>query len=129
MEKTITPKLKVTFLAGSFTAAIFGLIYTLVPEAYQNLIGVPIKQSAGLTAFRELGVAYLALAYAGWLSSRETATDMVKIAAKMVILWMVLGALVMLWCLFSSELPAIYWLYFAIFAGFAIAFSFYYPRE
>ena len=129
MEKTISPGLKATFLAGSFTAGIFGLIYTLVPEAYQNLIGVPIKQSAGVTAFRELGVAYLALAYAGWLSSRETATDMVKIAAKMVILWMVLGALVMLWCLFSSELPAIYWMYFAIFAGFGVAFSAFYPRE
>jgi hypothetical protein len=129
MEKIISPGLKVTFLAGSFTAGIFGLIYTLVPEAYQNFIGMPINQSAGVTAFRQLGVAYLALAYAGWLSSRETATDIVKIAAKMVIFWMVLGALVMLWCLFSLELPVIYWLYFAIFACFAVAFSAFYPRE
>lgn len=128
MEKTISPGLKVTFLAGCFTAGIFGLIYMLVPEAYQKLIGVPIKQPTEATAFSELGVALLALAYAGWLSSRETATDNVKIAAKMVIVWMVLGAFVMLWCLFSYDLPAIYWLYFAIFAGFAIAFSVFYPR-
>jgi hypothetical protein len=128
MEKTISPGLKVTFLAGSFAAGIFGLIYMLIPEAYESFIGVPIKQPAEATVFRELGVALMALAYAGWLSSRETATDNVKIAAKMVIVWMVLGAFVMLWCLFSYDLPAIYWLYFAIFAGFAIAFSVFYPR-
>jgi len=128
MEKTISPGLKVTFLAGCFTAGIFGLIYTLGPEAYQNFIGVPIKQPTEATAFRGLGVALIALAYAGWLSSRETATDNVKIAAKMVIVWMLLGALVMLWCLLSSELPAIYWMYFVLFAGFAIAFSVFYPR-
>jgi uncharacterized protein YjeT (DUF2065 family) len=128
MEKTISPGLKVTFLAGCFAAGICGLIYMLVPEAYQKLIGVPIKQPTEATAFREFGVAFLALAYAGWLASRETATDKVKIATKMVIVWMVLGALVMLWCLFSSALPAIYWLYFVLFAGFAIAFSVFYPR-
>jgi hypothetical protein len=128
MEKTISPGLKATFLAGSFTAGIFGLIYTLVPEAYQNLIGVPVKQPSETTAIRELGVAYLALASAGWLASRETAMNTVKIAAKMVIVWMVLGALVMLWCLVFSVLPAVYWLYFVLFAGFAIAFSAFYPR-
>ena len=129
MEKTISPGLKATFLAGCFTAGIFGLIYMLAPEAYQNFIGVPIKQPTEAMGFRELGVALLALAYAGWLSSRETATDKVKIAAKMVIGWMVIGALVMLWGLIFTELPAIYWLYAVLFAGFAVAFSVFYPRE
>jgi uncharacterized protein YjeT (DUF2065 family) len=129
MGKTISPGLKASFLAGCFTAGIFGLLYMLVPEAYQKLIGVPIKQPTEATAFRDLGVALIALAYAVWLSSRETATDKVKIVVKMVIVWMVLGAFVMLWCMFSYDLPVIYWLYFAIFAGFAIAFSVFYPRE
>jgi hypothetical protein len=128
MEKTISPGLKVTFLAGCFAAGIFGLIYTLVPEAYQNLIGVPIKQPTEATAFREFGVALLALAAGAWLGFRETSVDKVKIVIQMVIVWMILGALVMLWCLFSSALPAIYWLYFVLFAGFAIAFSVFYPR-
>jgi hypothetical protein len=100
----------------------------LVPEAYQKLIGVPIKQPTEATAFREFGVAFLALAYAAWLASRETSVDKVKIVIQMVIVWMVLGALVMLWSMFSSELPAISWLYFALYAGFAIAFSVFYPR-
>jgi uncharacterized protein YjeT (DUF2065 family) len=129
MGKTISPGLKASFLAGCFTAGIFGLLYMLVPEAYQKLIGVPIKQPTEATAFRDLGVALIALAYAVWLSSRETSTDKVKIVVKMVIVWMVLGAFVMLWCMFSYDLPVIYWLYFAIFAGFAIAFSVFYPRE
>jgi uncharacterized protein YjeT (DUF2065 family) len=128
MEKTISPGLKVTFLAGSFVAGIFGLIYMLVPEAYQKLIGVPIKQPTETTAFREFGASLLALATGAWLGFRETSVDNVKIVIQMVIVWMVLGALVMLWCLFSFDLPAIYWLYFAIFAGFAIAFSVFYPR-
>jgi hypothetical protein len=129
MEKTISPGLKATFLAGCFTAGIFGLTYMLVPVAYQTLIGVPIKQPTETMAFRELGVALLALAYAGWLSSKETATENVKIAAKMVIAWMFIGALVMLWGLIFTELPAIYWLYAVLYGGFAVAFSVFYPRE
>ena len=128
MDKTVSARLKATFLAGCIAAGIFGILYVAVPEAYQNLIGVPIKQPTETAAFRELGAALLALAYAGWLGSRETAADKVMIATKMVIAWMVLGAIVMLWCLFSSVLPAIYWLYFVLFAGFAIAFSAFYPR-
>ena len=121
--------MKITFLAGCFVAGIFGLIYMLAPEAYQNFIGVPIKQPTETTVFREFGVALLALAYVSWLASKATAADEVKIAVKMVIVWMVLGALVMLWCLFSSGLPVIYWLYFAIFAGFAIANIVFSSRE
>ena len=100
----------------------------LVPVAYQNLIGVPVKQPTETTAFRELGVSLLALSYAGWLGSKETAADTVRIAAKMVIVWMVLGALAMLWGLIFTELPAIYWLYAVLYAGFAVAFSVFYPR-
>jgi hypothetical protein len=128
MEKTISPGLKVTFLAGSFAAGIFGLIYVLVPEAFQIFIGVPIKQPTETTAFREFGVAFLAVAYCSWLAYKATVVDEVKIAVKMVIVWMLLGALVMLWCLLSSELPAIYWLYFVLFAGFATANIIFYPR-
>lgn len=128
MGKTISPWLKVTFIAGCFVAGIFGLIYTLVPAAYQNLIGVPVKQPTETTAFRELGAALLALSYAGWLGSKATVSDVVKIPAKMVTIWMVLGALAMLWGLISTELPAIYWLYAVLYAGFAVAFSVFYPR-
>jgi hypothetical protein len=129
MEKTISSKLKATFLTGCFVASIFGLIYMLIPEAYQNFIGVPIKQPAELTVFRELGVAFLALAYLSWLAYKATAVDEVTMGVKMVIVWMVLGALVMLWCLLSSDLPAIYWLYFVLFAGFSIANIVFYPRD
>jgi hypothetical protein len=128
MGKNITPGLKATFVAGAIVSGIFGLIYVLIPEAYQNLIGVPIKQPTEASAVREFGVAFLSLAYAGWLASRETVAEAVIIPAKLVIVWMVLGALVMLWCLFSTTLPAIYWLYFILFASFAIAFSVFYPR-
>jgi len=128
MEKTITPGLKTTCLAGSIVAGIFGLIYMLVPEAYQKLIGVPIKQPTETTVVREFGVAFLALASGSWLAFKQTSVDKVKIMVQMIIVWMVLGALVMLWSLLSSELPAIYWLYEVIFAGFAIALGVLYPR-
>jgi hypothetical protein len=128
MENTIPKGLRITFLAGCITAGIFGFIYVLIPEAYKNMIGAPIRQPAELTVTREFGVSFLALAFAGWLASRETAVDAVKITAKMAIFWMVLGALVMLWCLLSTTVPAIFWGYFILFAGFAIAFSAFYPR-
>jgi uncharacterized protein YjeT (DUF2065 family) len=128
MEKTIPRGLRIAFLAGCFTAGIFGLIYVLIPEAYKNMIGAPIRQPTELTVTREFGVSFLALAFAGWLASQETAVAAVKLAAKMAIFWMVLGALVMLWCLFSTAVPAIFWLYFVLFMGFAIVFSVFYPR-
>jgi uncharacterized protein YjeT (DUF2065 family) len=128
METTISRGLRTTFLLGCFAASVFGLIYMLAPEAYQNLIGAPIKQPTETAAFREFGAALLALGYGSWVAYRAKAADDVKIAVKMVIAWMVLGALVALWMLLSSELPAIYWLYFALFAGFAVANIAFYPR-
>lgn len=128
MEKTIAPGLKTAFLAGSIIAGIYGLIYVLVPEAYQKVIGVPIKQPTETTVFREFGVALLALAFGSWLAFRQTSVDKVKIMLQVITVWMVLGALVMLGSLLFTELPAIYWLYEVIFAGFAIALGVLYPR-
>jgi hypothetical protein len=81
----------------------------------------------GMQLFPEFGVALLALAYAGGLASRETAVDRVKIPAKTAVFWMTLGALVALWTLLTSDLPSIYWLYFALFVGYATAFTAFYP--
>lgn len=129
MERTITTQLKTTFLAGCIISGVFGLIYLLVPEAYQELIGVPIKQPTETTVFREFGVAFLALSAGSWFAFKQTSVDRVKVPVQMILVWMVLGALVMLGSLLFSELPAIYWLYAVIFAGFAIALSVFYPRK
>jgi hypothetical protein len=59
MEKTISPGLKVTFLAGCVAAGIICLIHMVIPEAYQNFIGVPIKQPTEKSAFCELGRFFL----------------------------------------------------------------------
>jgi len=48
MEKTVAPGLRRTFFAGFVVAGVFGVIYTLFPEAYQKLIGTPIKQPTEL---------------------------------------------------------------------------------
>lgn len=91
------------------------------------MIGVPIKQPSETAAFREFGVALLALSSGGWLAFKQTSADKVRTTVQMIIVWMVLGALAMVWCLFSSTLPTIYWLYALLFAGFAVAFSVFYP--
>ncbi len=128
MERTISQGLKVTFFAGFCAAGIFGVIYLFFPVAYQSLIGVPIKQPAELTSFREFGVAFLALAYLSWRAFRAAAVNEAAMALGMVIVWMILGALAMLWSLVTSELPGIYWLYFVLFTGFAVAGIVFYPR-
>ena len=128
MEKTVSSGLKTTFFAGFIVAGIYGIIYTLFPEAYQKLIGTPIKQPTELTAIREFGATFLTLAAGSWLAFKQTSVDRVKIVVQITIVWMVLGALVMLWSLLSSDLPAIHWLYAAFYAGFAIALSVFYPR-
>ncbi len=126
MEKQILPGLKTAFLAHFIVGTIFGIIYLLIPEAWGNLIGWPIKEAM---PYRLIGAAILGFASSSWLAYNETAWERVKIVVEMEIVWTVLGTLVMLGGLFFAGLPAIGWVNAIILGGFAVAFGFFYFRE
>jgi hypothetical protein len=105
---------------------IFGIIHMLIPEAWRNLIGWPIKEPM---PYRLIGAAILGVATSSWLAYNEAAWERVKIVVEMEIVWTVLGALVLLGGLFFASLPAIGWVNVIILGGFAVAFGLFFVRE
>lgn len=125
MEKPISPGLKTTFLVHLILGGLFGLVYLLIPGVWGNLINWPTLEPA---PYRLIGAAVLGFATSSWLAYRETDWEKVKTVVRMEIVWTILGTLVMLWGLIFAGLPAIGWLLAVILAGFAVAFSVFYPR-
>ncbi len=126
MEKQMARGLKTLFLVHFIVALIFGLIYLLLPQAWGNLVGWPVRE---VPPYRLIGAALLGFASASWLSYKATAWEKVKIVVQMEIIWTVLGALVMLWGLLFAAVPVAGWLNFVLLAGFAAAFAVFYARS
>ena len=123
MEKQVKPGLKYTFLVHFVVALIFGLGFLLIPGTFGQLFNWPVLDPP---TYRLLGAAFLGYATSSILAYRETAWEKVIIVVRMEIIWAGLATLVLLWGLIFSGLPAIGWLFAAIFAAFTAAFSIFY---
>jgi hypothetical protein len=127
-EKQMRYGLKITFLVHVIVAAIFGLLFLLIPDVFANLTGLPAQEPA-MSTVRVLGAAMLALAASSWLAYRETLWGKVKIVVQMEIVWTILGALTSVWGLVSGAFPVALWMNVIILGAFAVAFIAFYTRK
>jgi hypothetical protein len=126
MDKSISSGLKTWFIVHMIVGAVFGVLFLLLPEMWGNLIGWPAKDPL---IFRLFGAAIWGLTASSWFAYKETAWDKVKIVVQMEMVWLILGALVMLHGLFLGGAPALGgWLYFVVLGGLAAGFSYFYSR-
>lgn len=128
VEKQIPYGLKITFLVHVIVAAIFGLLFLLIPDVFAKLTGFPVQEPA-MSVVRVLGAAMLALAASSGFSYRQTLWDRVEIVVQMEIVWTILGALASAWGLVSGAFPVALWMNVIILAAFAVAFVFFYSRK
>jgi hypothetical protein len=91
VEEQVPYGLKITFLVHVIVAAIFGLLFLLIPDVFAKLTGFPV-QEPGMSVVRVLGAAMLALAASSGFSYRQTLWDRVDIVVQMEIVWTILGA-------------------------------------
>ena len=126
MEKQIPYGLKITFLVHFVVAVVFGLIFLLIPEMFEGMMGAPIKEPS---TFRLVGAALIAFAASSWFAYRETVWERVKIVVQMEIVWTILGVLATLWGLMFEGLPTADWMNVLILGAFAVAFIFFYSRR
>lgn len=122
MEKHFSSGLKTTFLVHAIFGLITGLVFLLIPQAW-NALGANVQEPE---IYRVVGAAILGFAASSWWAYKETAWEKVKIIVKMEIFWTALGALVILFGLLFAGLPAIEWLFAIVLAGFAVAFYYFF---
>jgi len=129
MKEDISKLLKLTFLIHFFVAVIFGLVFTVLVEAYFNFIGWLYLDDP--VTGRVLGAMFLGLAAASLLSWRETKWESVKIVVQMEIVWLIIGIAVQIFAIFAFPgLPFMIWVQTGILIFFLVAFMwFYYDQE
>ena len=126
MEKKISNGLKYMFLFHFIVAVVFGLTYLLIPDTWATMVQWPLKETF---PYRLLGAAFIGIGVSSWLAFKNQIWESVKIVVIMEIVWCGLGTVVMLWGMFTMELPPIGWLNALMMAFFAVTFGFFLMRE
>ena len=126
MEKKISNGLKYTFIFHFIVAIVFGLTYLLIPDTWATIVQWPLRETF---PYRLLGAALLGFGVSSWLAFKNQLWESVKIVVIMEIVWCGLGTLVMLWVMFTQELPAIGWLNTVLMVFFTVTFGFFLIRE
>jgi hypothetical protein len=119
MDKPISSGLKNTFLIHIFVGGIFGLIYLFIPEMFGGWINWPVTDTE---MYRVVGAAILGFTVSSVYGYRAKSWDEVKIIVRTEIVWTALAALVMLYGVLFTGLPAFAWVNAILLAGFAVAF-------
>jgi hypothetical protein len=124
MNKSLSG-LKTLFLIHMIVGVIFGLIYLLFPGPFLAAVRWPVPDT---WPYRVIGAAVLAFTLSSWLCYREFEWDKVKIVVQAEIVWTGLVALISLYSLIFSGLPAAGWLNVVLMGFFAAGFYYFYRK-
>ncbi len=119
MEKKISSGLKITFLIHAIVGGIFGLTYLLIPDTFGDMVNWPVTDTE---MYRVVGAAILGFTAGSIWAYQATSWEAVKIIVQAEIVWTALAALIMLYGVLFTELPAFAWVNAILMAGFAVAF-------
>jgi hypothetical protein len=97
-----------------------GIVLLLFPTVLGNWINWDMSDAA----YRIVGAAVLGCALSSWLASGAKSWRDVKILVQAKVVWMTIGAIVLLWAALAGAVPAFAWLFLAVFALFAGAFGY-----
>ncbi len=139
MDASISKSLRVTFLIHLVVGLVLGAALLLIPgraliflgwvpeqvQLPQSELSVPGQTFVDPVVTRFLGATLLALAYASFLGWRASRRDQVSLVVQMEFVLCVVGALAILYGLFTlgRPVPMIGWVLAAILAAFAIAWG------
>jgi hypothetical protein len=109
---------KYIFLLHFIVALIFGAFWFLLPEYWSVVSGWPVEYASG----RMVGMASLVMAIGSFLAYRMTTWEQVEIYVFMELTFNILGAIGMLWNLFTVTLPVIAWAFVGLLVMFSVLF-------
>jgi hypothetical protein len=118
MSSGISNIAKYVFLLHFIVTLIFGAFWFLLPEYWSTLSGWPIEYAAG----RMVGMAALMMAVGSFLAYQKTTWDQVEIYVMMELVFNILGAVGMLWNVFTVSLPIIAWALIGLLCLFAVLY-------
>ena len=118
MSGEIPTTAKYVFLLHFIVALVFGAFWFLMPEYWSTLTGWPVEYASG----RLVGMATLMMAIGSFLAYQKTTWEQIEIYVIMGLIFNILGAIGMLWSIFTVTLPVVAWALIGLLGLFAILF-------
>ncbi len=109
---------KYVFLLRFIVALVFGAFWFLLPEYWNTLTGWPAEVASG----RIVGMTTLMMAIGSFFAYQKTSWEQVEIYVIMELVFNILGAIGMLWNVFTMTLPVAAWLLIGLLGLFAVLF-------
>ena len=126
MDKPLSSGLKNLFIVHAVAAIIFGLLFLIYPALWVNLAGRIIISNE---LWRLLGAAVFTFGVSSWLGFKAKSWESVRIVVLMEGVWCTLATVILLYYLIRWQFPTLYWANTVIFAGFALAFVYFYIKN
>ncbi|TFG29397.1 hypothetical protein EU527_15860 [Candidatus Thorarchaeota archaeon] len=122
MTAEISPISKYVFLLHFIVGLIFGAFWFLLPEYWSTLVDWPAEYASG----RIVGMATIMMAVGSILAYRKTTWDQIEIYVVMELVFNILGAVGMLWNVFTLTLPVMAWVLTGLLGLFSVLFLYVY---
>jgi O-antigen/teichoic acid export membrane protein len=118
MAEEITKIVKYIFLLHFIVGLVLGAFWFILPEYWSVLSGWPVETASG----RIVGMATLVMAVGSFMAYMKMKWDNVEIYVVMELVFNILGAIGMVWNIFTVALPIVAWVVVGLLGLFSILF-------